>query len=33
MLDRDITRIPPAEVRDATVVMTVIGGRIVHSSN
>jgi predicted amidohydrolase YtcJ len=33
MLDRDITRIPPAEVRDATVVTTVIGGRIVHSSN
>ena len=33
MLDRDITRIPPAEVRDARVVTTVIGGRIVHSSN
>jgi len=33
MLDRDITRIPPAEVRDATVVTTVIGGRIVHSAN
>lgn len=33
MLDRDITRIPPAEVRDARVLTTVIGGRIVHSSN
>ena len=33
MLDRDITRIPPAELRDARVVMTVIGGRVVHSSD
>ncbi len=32
MLDRDITRIPPETIRDASVMMTVVGGRIVHSS-
>ena len=33
LLDRDITRIPPAEIGDARVVTTVIGGRVVHSSH
>ena len=31
MIDRDITRTPPAEIVQARVVMTVVGGRIVHS--
>ena len=30
MIDRDITRIPPDEIRDARVVMTVVGGRVVY---
>jgi len=29
MLDRDLTRIPPETIRDAQVMMTVVGGRIV----
>ena len=28
MLDRDLTRIPPETIRDAQVMMTVVGGRI-----
>jgi predicted amidohydrolase YtcJ len=32
MIDRDITAIPPAEIRDARVVMTVVGGRIVYEA-
>jgi len=32
MLDRDLTRIAPETIRDARVAMTVVGGRIVHSS-
>lgn len=28
LLDRDITRIPPEEIRDARVVMTVVGGEV-----
>jgi len=31
MIDRDLTRTPPAEIAQARVVMTVVGGRIVHS--
>lgn len=31
MLDRDITRVPPETIREARVMMTVVGGRIVHS--
>jgi predicted amidohydrolase YtcJ len=31
MIDRDITRTPPEEIVQARVVMTVVGGRIVHS--
>lgn len=30
MIDRDLTRVPPDEIADARVVMTVVGGRIVH---
>ncbi len=30
MIDRDITRIPPDEIAEARVEMTVVGGRVVH---
>ncbi len=30
IIDRDLTRIPPASIRDAHVVMTVVGGRTVY---
>jgi hypothetical protein len=30
LVDRDLTRIPPEEIRDAKVLMTVVGGRVVH---
>jgi len=30
MIDRDIRAIPPAEIRDAKVSLTVVGGRIVY---
>ena len=29
MIDRDLTRIPPATIRDARVLLTLVGGRIV----
>ncbi len=32
LLDRDITAIPPAEIREANVLRTVVGGRVVYSS-
>jgi predicted amidohydrolase YtcJ len=32
MLDRDLTRIAPEAIRDASIVMTVVGGRVLHSS-
>ena len=32
MLDRDLTRIAPETIRDASVLMTVVGGRVMHSS-
>jgi predicted amidohydrolase YtcJ len=31
MIDRDITRIAPQEIAQARVMMTVVGGRIIHS--
>jgi predicted amidohydrolase YtcJ len=31
MIDHDLTRMPPEEIAQARVVMTVVGGRIVHS--
>jgi predicted amidohydrolase YtcJ len=30
VIDRDITKIAPAEIRDAHVVMTVVGGKVVY---
>lgn len=30
MIDRDLTRVDPAEIREAQVVLTVVGGRVVH---
>jgi predicted amidohydrolase YtcJ len=30
IIDRDLTRIPPAEIRDAHVLMTIVGGRVVY---
>jgi predicted amidohydrolase YtcJ len=30
MLDRDLFTIPPTEIRDAKVVLTVVGGRKVY---
>ena len=32
MIDRDITRIDPSEIRGARVDLTVVGGRIVHTA-
>jgi predicted amidohydrolase YtcJ len=32
LIDRDITQIPPETIRDARVMMTVVGGRIVHDA-
>jgi hypothetical protein len=29
LIDRDLTRIPPQSIRDARVVVTVVGGRVV----
>jgi predicted amidohydrolase YtcJ len=31
LLDRDITRVPPDTIRDATVLKTIVGGRVVFS--
>jgi predicted amidohydrolase YtcJ len=33
VLDRDITAIPPEEIRDAKVLKTIVGGRVVYSAN
>jgi predicted amidohydrolase YtcJ len=30
MIDRDLTRVPPETIRDAKVVLTVVGGRVVY---
>ncbi len=30
LIDRDLTRIPPATIRDARVTMTIVGGRVVY---
>jgi predicted amidohydrolase YtcJ len=32
MVDRDLFAIPPAEIKDARVVLTVVGGRVVHEA-
>ncbi len=31
MIDRDLTRVSPETIREARIMMTVVGGRIVHS--
>lgn len=31
LIDRDLTRIPPAQIRDAHIMMTVVGGRVVYT--
>ena len=33
VIDRDITAIPPVEIRDAGIRATIIGGRIVHEAD
>jgi len=30
ILDRDLTQVPPETIRDAKVVMTVAGGKVVY---
>lgn len=30
MIDRDITRVPPETIRDAKVMLTIVGGRVVY---
>ena len=30
LIDRDLTKIPPAEIRDAHIMTTVVGGRVVY---
>jgi len=31
IIDRDLTEIPPEQIRDAKVDLTVVGGRVVYS--
>ncbi len=31
LLDRDLTAIPPETIRDAKVLKTIVGGRVVYS--
>ena len=33
IIDRDLTRIPPATIRDAHVLLTMVGGRIVYDKS
>ncbi len=30
LIDRDITRVPPETIRDAKVMLTMVGGRVVY---
>lgn len=30
LIDRDLTRIPPEQIRDARVMLTIVGGRVVY---
>ncbi|HKT06964.1 MAG TPA: amidohydrolase family protein, partial [Gemmatimonadaceae bacterium] len=32
LIDRDLTKIPPEQIREAKVQMTVVGGRVVYST-
>ena len=31
LVDRDLTAVPPETIRDAKVLMTIVGGRVVYS--
>jgi predicted amidohydrolase YtcJ len=31
IIDRDLTKIPPEQIRDAKVLMTVVGGKVVYT--
>jgi predicted amidohydrolase YtcJ len=33
LIDRDLTAIPPEEIRDAKILRTIVGGRIVYSTD
>ena len=33
IIDRDLFDIPPAEIKDAKVLLTVVGGRIVFAAS
>ena len=33
LIDRDLTKIPPETIRDASITMTVVGGRVVFERN
>ncbi|HMI59211.1 MAG TPA: amidohydrolase family protein, partial [Gemmatimonadaceae bacterium] len=30
LIDRDLTKIPPEQIRDAHIMTTVVGGRVVY---
>jgi predicted amidohydrolase YtcJ len=32
VIDRDLFAIPPAQIKDAKVLLTVVGGRVVHAA-
>ena len=32
LIDRDLTRVAPETIRDARVLLTVVGGRVVHDA-
>jgi len=32
LIDRDLTRIPAEQIREARILMTVLGGKIIHGS-
>jgi predicted amidohydrolase YtcJ len=32
VIDRDLFAIPPTEIKDAKVLLTIVGGRIVHAA-
>lgn len=32
IIDRDLFAIPPAQIKDARVLLTVVGGRIVYAA-
>ncbi len=30
LIDRDLTRVAPEQIREASVALTVVGGRVIH---